>query len=131
MPAIANLSLQNNAATAVTGTALSPSAGEGVPAIWRVETTKPPFARPLIQLSARKNQKGDVRVVDVKVTVPYSVNNTSTGLEQLVSKITFAGSFIVPQDIPTSVSDDAVAYIKTFFADTGVISALKAQIAPT
>jgi hypothetical protein len=131
MPAIANLSLTNNAAVATTGVALQPSAGEGVPAIWRIETTKPPFARPTITMSARANKVKTVRRVDVKLTVPYTVSNSTTTLEEKVAEVTYIISQIVPQNVPTSLVDDSVAYCRTLLADAGVIAALKSQMAPT
>ena len=130
MPTMANLALKNNAAAAVVGTALSPSAGDNVAAQWRIETAKPPFARAKLWLSARFNQKQDARRVSLKVEVPYTVTNSTTSLEEAVSKILFTGELVVGTNVPTSVSDDAVAYISSFIADPGVIAALKAQIAP-
>lgn len=131
MPAIANLALQNNAAAAVVGTALVPSSGDTSPAVWRVETAKPPFARPILQMSSKWNTKRTARHVDVKISVPYTVNNTATLQEEPVANLLYVASYTFPSNVPTSVSDDFIAYCKTFGTDAGVNACLKAAYAPT
>lgn len=131
MPSIANLSLQNNAAVAVVGTALVPSAGDTVAAQWRVETTKPPFARTGISMMSRFNTKRTARHIDVKISMPITTTNTTTSLEELVATALFSGTLILPTNAPSTATDDLVAYVKTFFADAGVVLALKAGYAPT
>lgn len=131
MPSMANLSLQNNAAAAVTGTAISPSAGDSVDAIWRIENTNPPMTRTTITMKARPNRDRTVRTVEVKIVAPRTYTDGNTGLVMTDSRATFVGSFVVPQGIDSSRIDDTVAYIKTFFADATVIACLKSQTAPT
>lgn len=131
MPQIANLSLQNNAATAVVGTVLVPSAGDSVPAQWRVESSKPPFARTQISMMARYNTKRTARHVDVKITFPYTTIDRNTAQDVLVASMLFTGTLVVPTNVPSSASDDLVAYIKTFFADATVTASLQSQFAPT
>lgn len=131
MPSMANLSLQNNAAAAVTGTVITPSAGDTVAAIWRIETGSPPNCRTVLTLSAKANKDKTVRTVEVKITQPRTYTDANTGLVLTDSRASFVGSFIVPQNIESSRIDDMVAYVKTFFADATVVAALKAQVAPT
>lgn len=131
MPSIANLALQNNAASPVVGTVLVPSAGDTVPAQWRVETVKPPFTRTLISMMTRYNTKRTARHVDVKITCPYTAVDTTTSQDVLVANMLFTGTLVVPTNVPSSASDDLVAYIKTFFADATVVASLKSQFAPT
>lgn len=131
MPSIANLALQNNLGGAVTGTVLVPSAGDTVPAQWRVESAKPPFARTLISMMTRYNTKRTARHVDVKITFPHTATDTTTSQDVLVASMLFTGTLVVPTNVPSNASDDLVAYIKTFFADATVIASLKSQFAPT
>lgn len=131
MPSIANLALQNNAAVAVVGTALVPSAGDSVAAQWRVETSKPPFARTHISMMSRFNTKRTARHIDVKISMPVTATDTTTSQEVLIATPLFTGTLILPTNAPSSATDDLVAFTKTFFADPGVILALKAGYAPT
>lgn len=131
MPAIANLSLQNNAAAAVTGTALVPSSGDTSPARWRIESADPPFARTELQMVSRFNQKRTARHLDVKITMPYTATDSTTAQKVLIATVLFSGTVVLPTNVPSSAVDDFVAYVKTFFADAGVVACLKAGYAPT
>lgn len=131
MPAIANLALQNNAAAAVTATAIVPSSGDTSPARWRIENTDPPFARTEIQMQSRFNTKRTARHVDIKISAPYTATDANTAQKVLVATALFQGTLILPTNIPTSFSDDVVAYLKTCLADATVLASLKAGYAPT
>lgn len=130
MPSMANLSLNNAAAAAVTATALAPSAGDTVPAKWRIEDTNPPAFRPTLSVVAKKSGgNGNVRRVTVDIAIPNP--QTVSGVLANVGTIRFMGDFVVGQEIPTSVVDDAVAYLSSFFASTLIKDTLKSQISPT
>lgn len=109
---------------------MTPSAGDGSSAQWRIETSKPPFARPLFWLTTRPNVKKDARRASIKIEVPYTVQNTTTTLEEPVAKILATVELVVSGEIPTPIVNDAVAYISSMLADANVILALKSQIAP-
>ena len=131
MASQANLALKNAAGGAVVGTALSSSAGNGVPAKWRIETATPPAFRPTLELTASDSAKTKkVRRVNLRANVPFTFTD-SNGVVQSTLSIPMIADVYFPQEIPTSVSDDAVAYFASFWNDPGVIAALKAQIAPT
>lgn len=130
MPSMADLSLLNNAAAAVTATALSPSAGDTVPARWRIENANAPAFRPVLLVSSKKSGgDGNVRRVSVDIAVPNP--QMVAGVLTNVGTIRFMGEFVVAQDIPTSVVDDTVAYIASFFNTALIKSTLKSQISPT
>lgn len=130
MPSMANLSLTNAAAAAVTATVLTPSAGDTVPARWRIENSNPPAFRPTLSLVAKKSGgDGNVRRVAVDIAIPNP--QTVSGVLANVGTVRFKGDLIVDQEIPTSVVDDAVAYLSSFFASVLIKEALKSQIAPT
>lgn len=131
MPSIANLSLQDNAAAAVTATALVASSGDNSPARWRIENTDPPFARTEIQMASRFNTKRTARHVDWKISAPHTVTDTTTGQKVLVGTIVGSGSVIIPLNVSTAFTDDFVAYMRTFFASSLTIACFKAGYAPT
>lgn len=131
MPSIANIALQNAAAAAVTATALVPSAGDKVAAQWRVENTKPPFARTTISMVSRFNAKRTARHIDIKITKPMSYTDSVTSQEVVTGSMLFTGTLIVPTSAQTTDSDDMVAYVRTCLADSGVVACLKAGYSPT
>lgn len=136
MPNMANLSLKNNAGTAVTATQLSASAGDGVPARWRVElNTLPPALRPLVEVTSRYSKFGsgkankNVRRIDLKVIVPhYKVLTDGYAAD---GQSLFEAHAVIPQTVLSSSTDDAVAYFLSTFADTLMASVFKTQISPT
>jgi len=137
MPNMANLSLKNNAGTAVTATQLSASAGDGVPARWRVELNMvPPAFRPLVEVTSRYSKFGsgkankNVRRVDLKVIVPHYKLSTE-GNYTADGQSLFEAHAVIPQTVLSSATDDAVTYFMSTFADTLMVSVFKTQISPT
>ncbi|DAD50709.1 TPA_asm: coat protein [ssRNA phage SRR6960799_24] len=136
MPNMANLSLKNNAGTTVTATQLSASAGDGVPARWRVElNTVPPAYRPLVEVTSRYSKFGsgkankNVRRVDLKIVVPHY--KVDAGKYSPDGQSLFEAHAVIPQTVLSSDTDDAVAYFMSVFADTLMASVFKTQISPT
>lgn len=131
MASMANLALKNAAGGAVVGTVLTPSAGDTVPAQWRVETVAPPFARPTLNMVSRSNAKRDVRRVSGKIMMPYAVLNSTTTLYEGVSQPAFSFEMVVGTNVPSTLSDELVAFITSYFADPLIVASLKSQISPT
>lgn len=137
MPSMANLSLKNNAGTTVTAVALSPSAGDSVPARWRVETALlAPSMRPIVEMTSRYSKFSSGRVnravrrVDIKITVPhYKVDAAGNNIAD--GQTLFDAQLVVPQSVAPTLTDEAVALIVSAFGDSLVASSLKSQISPT
>jgi len=137
MPNMANLSLKNNAGTTVAASALSASAGDGVPARWRVELSGPPPAfRPTVEVTSRYSKFGsgkankNVRRIDLKVVVPHYVVDANFNYVADGQSL-FEAQAVIPQTVQSSATDDAVAYFLSTFADTLMASVFKTQISPT
>lgn len=131
MPAMGNLALKNNAGTAVVGTALTPSAGDTVPAKWRIESAVAPAFRPILSLSTRDSGDGKSRRAVIKLSMPFTATNSTLGLPVVVDRELFSADIVVGNQIPSTSSDDFVAYVSSFLADPLVVASLKAMIAPT
>lgn len=131
MPNMANIVIKDAANVDVTATALTPSAGDSSTARWRVEdTTVPPMFRPEFSALARPSSDKASRRVQMKLNVPYAFAGTD-GLTKKSGSILTVIDFVVPQDIPTSVVDDAVAYTRSFIQSSLITAVLSSQIAPT
>lgn len=133
MASMASISLVDPAALVPTvlAAALSPSAGDSVPAQWRIETAHPPAYRPKIQLVTRSNAKKDVRRVSAKIEVPYVVVGTASPLPVMVSTPFLTFELVVPQITDTLTVDNLVAYAQSFIGSSLVRETLRTQISPT
>lgn len=136
MPNMANLSLKNSAGTTVTAVALSPSAGDAVPARWRVENAiLAPFLRPTVEMTSRYSKFSSgrsnraVRRVDIKITVPHYKDSAGNMVPD--GQTLFDAQLVVPQTVAPTLTDEAVALITSAFADALVAASLKSQISPT
>lgn len=133
MASMANISLvdpYNNIPT-VNAVALSPSAGDSVPARWRIETSLAPIFRPKLTLVARPNAKGDVRRVLGKIEVPYVEIGSTSPLPFLVSAPFFNFELVVPQITSSNSVYSIVAYAQAFLSSAVVRESLIYQLAPT
>lgn len=133
MASMASISLVDPAAMVPTvlAAALAPSAGDSVPAQWRIETAHPPVFRPKIMLVSRPNAKKDVRRVSAKIEVPYVVVGTASPLPILVSTPFLTFELVVPQITDNGTIDNLVAYAQSFIGSSLVREVLRTQIAPT
>lgn len=112
MPAISAITAKNAAGTNVTFNVVTPAQGDGTPAIWELTAASTvSLARPQASLVARWNENRTARKLLPVLVVPYTVVDTTTGLQKVVSKIVFRGGDVtIPRDIPDGVIADAVAY---------------------
>lgn len=129
MPTIANLALKDAAAAAVVGTALTGSPGDGQPAKWRIESTKPVNCRPTLTLSTRDNAAKNARVAKLTAVIPYTV--LVNGIETVIAAAPKSMDFVLPTNVPQSHLDYEVAIMASFLNDPGIVAALKATYAPS
>ncbi len=131
MPTMSNLSLTNKAGTAVTATALTPSAGDSVAARWRIEDTAfPPSLRPVISVLTKPTKSG-MRQVDWRFTVPRVYTDINTNLPMSDAYVDVKMVALVPQNIDTLTVNNTFAYMRTAFDSALAIAINEAQIAPT
>lgn len=131
MPSMANIVIKNAADADVTATALTPSSGDNSAARWRVEDLAvPPLFRPEFSVLARPSSDKASRRVQMKLNVPYAYTGAD-GLTKKSGSILTVCDFVVPQDIPTNVVNDAVAFTRTFLGSPLIVATLGSQISPT
>lgn len=125
MANIATIGVTDGASVARDFTALSGSNGDGSPAVWRLESAKPIFARPVATLLARNNKAKTARHLDMKIIVPYTVLNASTSQEEAVARAMFMGTWILPSNAPQTTSDDLVSFVYGMVANGTMFAQLK------
>lgn len=130
MPNMANIVAKNAAAADITFNAISPSAGDKVPAQWRAEAVGAvPLARPRFEMTTSYNAARNVRRANFYLTVPYSTVQAD-GTTKVVANVPFRLEAALPMGIPDTVVADAASYFASLMGDTLVQDALKAGYAP-
>lgn len=111
MPNMANVTVKAaNGTTDVVFVAQSPSGGDGIPAIWRIDAEGTnPAVRPSFQLRAGWNGPKTLRRSEALYVHPYAYTDANTGLSLSKSKVSVQITVQVPQDIPDTTADEAVA----------------------
>lgn len=120
MPTMANITAKNAANTDVTFEVVTPSGGDGSPAIWQLTAAGDAESfRPRATMIARRSANRASRKVLASLTVPYVVTDTNTGLNRVVSVIDIRnGEMTVPSNVPDSVVANAVAYWSSLMGST-------------
>lgn len=88
MPSLANITVKkNDGTTDLVYTGISPSSGEGVPAIWKAQTIgTAPAHQPEFRLTARDVSKGAKRALRSTYQYPQIATNTTTGLTTVTDR---------------------------------------------
>lgn len=120
MPAIANITVKkNDNTTDIVWTGISPSAGDGVPAIWRSQTVGNAAAhQPELRLSAKDGSNGAKRVMRVTYVYPQISTNTTTGVTSVVDKMAFAGDWQLPKGMAATDINEACSQLAHMLAST-------------
>lgn len=104
MPAIANITIKKaNGTTDIVYTGKSPSAGDGVPAIWRSDTVGFAVAhQPELRLTAREASKGLKRAMRGTYVYPQIATNSTTGVTSVIDKALFSFDGVLPKGMATA-----------------------------
>lgn len=110
-----NLTIKNAAAADKTFTLYSPAAGDNSVAMWKLKEGTVSGVFPTVTHVARATGNQSRRT-QLKVKVPSSYTDASSGLTQVGPAFEFDGYVTVPDAFPESQKDDAVAYATNAFA---------------
>lgn len=117
MPAAADMTLADAAATGRLFKLLQPAAGLGSNAEWAYAVGAIPGVYPRITSQARVNAQSKSRVSQHKVRVPYAIVNSTTSTTTPGSAIECNITFTVPDDYPAANRPDAVAFTVNYVAN--------------
>lgn len=111
MPTMADITVKKaDGTTNVVYTAVKPSAGDRVPAIWRSNSAAAFGAgKPELQCIARDASNGAQRVVTWKLVMPETYTDTTTGLVSVRYKDVASAVFTVDQRIADSFHAELAA----------------------
>lgn len=133
MPSMANITVKkNDGTTDIVWTAVCPSSGDGVPAIWRSETVgSAPAHYPALEMRTRYNGQKTARRVDFNFVYPQTATDSTTSLVSVVNRVPIQLSAAIPMNVPATVIAEAVSQAANLLASTLVKDAMKAGFAPT
>lgn len=130
MPNMANIVAKNAADADITFNAISPSAGDKVPAQWRAEAVGAvPLARPRFEMTSQYNGARNVRRVNLYLSVPYSTEQPD-GTTKVVANVPFRVEASLPMAIPDTVVADAAKYLASLLGSDLIQDSLKSGYAP-
>lgn len=132
MPNMADISVKKaDGTTNVVYTAVKPSAGDKVAAIWRA-TTGATFGagKPELQCVSRDAANGTQRVVSWKLVMPETYTDTTTGLVSVRFKDVASSVYTVDQRIADSLHDELAAQFGNLMISTLARDINKTGFAP-
>lgn len=112
MPTMASMTVKKfDGVTDIIYDQLTPSGGDGVPAVWRQDTgalaTLPNMMRASLQLFTKNNGKGNARQSNFLYRMPFAVLDTTTGLYTSPAAFQASGIVTLPSNMPVTVSNEA------------------------
>lgn len=132
MPAMANITVKkNDGTTDVIYTAVSQSAGDTSPALWRNQTVGTAAGhQPSVQMTSRNNGSATARRVDVTASYPTLVTG-SDGKTSVADKVVLTISGAIPLGMPTADVNEAVSQLLNVSASVLFKDSFKTGFAPS
>lgn len=133
MPAMANIVIKKfDGTTNITYTAIIPSGGDRLKAVWRSESYASSAAnRPTLEIMAKSNQSQTQRIVEVLFKYPELVTDSTTGVTSV--RLRDVGSLVmtVDQRGTDATTNEACAQFANLMASPLVQETLRTGAAPT
>lgn len=118
--------------TNITFTALTPSSGDKVPAVWRSETAGLAAGlRPTFEMQSQWNGPRTARRVQINGQYPFTVTDTTTSTTTVKARIPFNATWTVPIEVPDTVVSEAVAQLSNMMASPLAQTSIKLGYSPT
>ncbi len=136
MPTMASITVKkNDGTTDIVFDALNASGGDSSPAVWRQDTGAvaglPVGLRPSFQLTSKWNGPKTARQLQFNLAFPYAVQDSTTTLYSAKDRVVISGVITLPQGIPNTNLNEAVAQAMNLLASSLVKSSMQAGYAPT
>jgi hypothetical protein len=132
MPSLANITVKkNDGTTDILWSGVAASAGDKSPAEWRSLTVgSAPAFQPTMKMVALDNGPKTARRVNVETTYPYTTTGTD-GKTYLAEKVVMTCSIVLPNGMPTTDSNEAVAQAMNLLASSLVKACMQAGFSAT
>lgn len=136
MPSMANMTVKkNDGTTDIVYDALSPSAGDNVPAVWRQDTGNvaglPNGLRAMLRVWTRDNGPKTARQFKLRYERPYPTQDTTTSKYSATDRAVMELIVTIPNALPATEVNESVAQGFNLIDDALMHSCAKAGYAPT
>lgn len=118
MPSITDITVKkDNGTTDIVYTAVSPSSGDGTPAVWKSQTVgTAPAHQPEFRLMAKDASRGLKRTLRSTYVYPQIATDSTTGLTSVVERASFAGDWSIPKGMSAADINEAVSQYANLIA---------------
>lgn len=113
MPSIANIVVKkNDGTTDITYTAVVPSSGDTVFAVWKSQTVGvAPGHQPEFKLASREASNGQKRALHSVFNYPQLSTNSQTGVTSVVNRAVVSTDWTIPKDMTvTDINEFVTQY---------------------
>jgi hypothetical protein len=130
---MANITVKkNDGTTDITYTAVVPSSGDTVQAVWKSQTVgTAPSHQPEFKLSSRDASGGTKRSLHSVLTYPQIATDSTTTLTTVVNRISVSSDWTIPKDMSQTDINEAVSQYANLLASTLIKDSAKGGYAPT
>lgn len=128
MPQIADITVKkNDGTTNIVYTAVSPSSGDGTPAIWKSQTVGSAAAhQPEFRLSSRDASNGARRALRATYVYPMIATNTSTTLTTVVERASGDVNWVIPKGMAQADVNEFVSQMSNLIVASLIVACVKA-----
>lgn len=128
MPQQANITVKkNDGTTDIVYTGVSPSSGDGVPAIWKSQTVGTAQAhQPEFRLASRDAAKGAKRALRSTFQYPQIATNTTTSLTSVVDRASADINWNIPKGMPAADVNEFVSQLANLLKSALIIQCIQA-----
>jgi len=132
MATFANITVKkSDGTTDIVWTGVSPSNGNGSPAIWKSQTVGSASAhQPEFRLSSKDNSDATKRLLRSTFAYPQIATDSTTSLTMVVNTARFDINWQVPRDMPSVDVAEAVDQFANLLKSALVIQAVKEGFSP-
>jgi len=132
---MANITVKkNDGTTDIVFDAVTAAGADGTPAMWRQDTGNtaglPVGLRSSFKLSSKWNSPRTARQVSFELVQPYAVQDSTTTLYSAKDRVVCTGVITLPQGIPATQLNEAVAQSMNLLASALTKSSMQAGYAP-
>lgn len=133
MPSMANITVKKeDGTTDITYTAMSPSAGDKVPAIWNATSVSGvQGSQPTLSMVTAANTQNTYRHANFKYAYPHYYTDPDSGQEVLIATVTADAHVSCPLSIPQNVWDEAFTQFGNLLSAALIRDSVLVARAPT
>lgn len=133
MPQIADITVKkNDGTTNIVYTGVSPSSGDGTPAVWKSQTVGVASAhQPEFRLSAREASNGTRRALRATYVYPQIATNTTTSLTSVVDRASADANWVIPKGMAAADVNEFASQFANLCAASVIIACVKTGYSAT